>query len=105
MDHEPTHSRGRDTVLTLSLVILLGGTTVVLLVFVSLGVFAYVLLAMLALLAVGYVHYVLWGFAMSQQTAGEREELTLREEMDNDAASRRRRASIQDLSRRRPHDG
>ncbi len=104
MDHEPTRNPARETLLTLSLVILLGGTSVVLLVFVSLGVFAYVLLALLALLVVGYVHYVLWGYAMSQQTAGEREELALQDEEEDAGQRARRRASIQDLSRNRPHD-
>ena len=37
---------------------------------------------MAAMVAFGYLHYVLWGYAFSQQTAGEREEEELRQRVE-----------------------
>jgi hypothetical protein len=103
MDYEPERNRARETVLMVSLVVLLGGTIAVTLIFVSMGVFAYVLMAVPAFALVGYLHYMLWGYSMAQQTAGEREEIALHEE-EEDVTRVRRQASVQDLSRQRHHD-
>jgi CHASE2 domain-containing sensor protein len=102
MEHEPKRNRGRETALTISLVVLFGGLIAFLLMVVSMGVFAYVAVAMLAFTIVGFLHYVLWGYAMAQNTVGEREEL----EIENGEADVQRvaRHSVQDLSRRRKPD-
>jgi hypothetical protein len=39
-----------------------------------LGIFIYVIAAVVGIAAVGFLHYAIWGYALSQQVAGEREE-------------------------------
>ncbi len=73
---------GRDTFLSIMLVLVLGGAFFMFLNFVSFGLFSYVLLAVLGMTFVGFLHYVLWGQALSQEIADEREEQRLREELD-----------------------
>jgi len=51
----------------------------VLLIFLTNGLFLYVLLLAAAIAAVALFHYVLWGRSLSQQVAGEREEEQLRQ--------------------------
>jgi hypothetical protein len=59
--------------LTLMLTLLGGGGILFFLVLVSGGFFGYVIAAVIAIALVGYVHYRLWGQAMTQQVSGERE--------------------------------
>jgi hypothetical protein len=66
------------------LVFLLGGAIFFFLNFVSFGIFFYVLIAVAAITMVGFLHYALWGHALTQEVAGEREEQQLRERMDAD---------------------
>ncbi len=54
----------------------------VFLVLISGGFFLYVLCGVVALFLFGLIHYVTWGAALQQSTEGEREELRLREQMD-----------------------
>ena len=95
---QPTKRRSaRETTLTVTLVVLLGGSIGFFLNLVSLGLFGYVIGAAVVFVGVGYLHYLLWGQAMVQETAGEREEQHLRDQMtaaDEDAGA------IQDLSHR-----
>jgi hypothetical protein len=100
MDTEP-RNKTRETILTVTLVTVLGGTIGFFLNLVSLGMFAWVLIAVLAFTALGFVHYVVWGYAMSQQTAGEREEMLLREEREQEEIDRVLRHGVKDLSRGR----
>ena len=75
MDREPNIQRGpRNTVLSLTLAIFVGGVIIFFLNLISLGVFTYVLGAVVAFTVVGFIHYVLWGYAMSQDVAAESEE-------------------------------
>ena len=64
----------RGTMLTLMLTLLGGGGILFFLVLVSGGFFGYVIAAVLAIALVGYVHYRLWGQALTLQVSGEREE-------------------------------
>jgi hypothetical protein len=75
---------GRENLLTIILVLLLGGGFTFFLVMVSLGVFQYVIATVLGITLLGYLHYVLWGYSFSQEVAGEREEEQLREQLEAD---------------------
>jgi len=87
MEHEPQKSRhkGRETILTLSLVLILGGAFVFFLNLISMGIFFYVIVVVLGIACVGFAHYVLWGYALSEHVAGEREEYKIRESLEADA--------------------
>ena len=63
----------RGTLLTLMLTLLGGGGILFFLVLVSGGFFGYVIAAVIAIALVGYVHYQLWGAAMTREVSGERE--------------------------------
>lgn len=85
METDPQSRRKRrETILTLSLVGILGGAFVFFLNLVSLGIFFYVVSAVLGLVAVGFLHYAIWGYALSQQVAGEREEERIRQLMQSE---------------------
>ncbi len=77
--HSPSGKKGRETLLTFSLVAILGGAFIFFLNLVSLGIFAYVVAAIIGIAAIGFIHYALWGYALSQQVAGEREEQRLKD--------------------------
>jgi hypothetical protein len=79
-----TAHKGRDTLLTFSLVGVLGGAFIFFLNLVSLGIFAYVIAAIIGIAAVGFLHYAIWGYALSQQVAGEREEQRIKDLLEND---------------------
>lgn len=66
------------------LVALLGGIFFVFLNLVTFGIFFYVLAAVVGIMAVGFLHYVLWGYDMSEEVAEEmhREQLKQQREMD-----------------------
>ncbi len=80
----PPRNKGRETIVTLTLIVVLGGALVFFLHFITLGVFSYVIAAIIAIAAVGFLHYALWGYALSKQTAGEREEQRIRDLLEND---------------------
>src|SRR5262245_45459835 len=84
MDQQPNDIRrkSRETILSLSLLAILGGAILFFLNFVSLGIFFYVFAAIVGIAAVGFLHYMLWGYALSQQVAGEREEERIKAEME-----------------------
>lgn len=83
MDHETTNPRrGRETALTLMLVLVLGGTIVFFLNLITFGLMTYVLLAVLIMGVVASLHYLLWGQALTQETAGEREEMEIKEKLE-----------------------
>ena len=69
--HEP--SRSRETMLTLLLTGLGTGAFLLFLIFVTSGFFLYVVLAVGGITVLGFVHYMLWGRAMTQDVAGEQE--------------------------------
>src|SRR6266481_6082644 len=77
-------SKGRENLLTVVLVLLLGGAFAFFLDMVSLGLFRFVIATVIGITLLGYLHYVLWGYSFSQQVAGEREEEELRERIEAD---------------------
>lgn len=81
---EPAPRSGRETVLGFVLVAVLGGTIIFFLNFVSFGIFSYVLCAALAVTAVGFLHYLLWGYALSQELAEEMHRARLERERQLD---------------------
>jgi hypothetical protein len=72
----------RETFLTVLLAVVGGTAAVLFLVLITLGVFLWVVIGVVALAALGLVNYLLWGFLFSQATAGEREEAELRAQME-----------------------
>jgi len=98
MDPEaPIPRKGRETLVSILLVVILGGIFLVFLNFVTFGVVFHVAAAIAGLALVGFLHYVLWGYSLSQEVAGEREEERLKERMEADAEFER------DQVRYRPH--
>ena len=71
--------KGRESLLTVLLALLFGGGFLFFLILVSGGFFLYVVSAVFAIVLVGAFHYLVWGFAMTQEVAGEREELEARD--------------------------
>ena len=80
----PKATKGRETLLTFSLVAILGGAFLFFLNLVSLGIFAYVVAAIIGIAAIGFLHYAVWGYALSQQVAGEREEQRIKDLLENE---------------------
>jgi len=70
--------------LSFMLVALLGGMSFAFLNFVSFNIFFYVLAAVVGIMAVGFLHYVLWGYDLSEDVAEDmqRERLKQQQEMD-----------------------
>jgi hypothetical protein len=82
MDQE--HLQRRQTFLSITLAA--GGAIffLLLLILLSGGFFLYCLLAGAALCAVCLFHYAVWGRALSQEVAGEREEELLRQRAEEE---------------------
>ena len=75
MEHDPNVTRrNRETLLTLMLTALFAGGILFFLVLVSGGFFVFVVAVVFAIALVGLLHYALWGHALSQEVAGERED-------------------------------
>jgi high-affinity Fe2+/Pb2+ permease len=74
----------RETVVTFALVALLGGAFFLFLNLVSLGIFFYVGAAVVGIAAIGFLHYVVWGYDLSEEVSEEtrREWLDQQDEMD-----------------------
>ena len=85
MEPEPSPSRRhRETLLTLMLTALLAGGILFFLVLISGGFFVFVVAVVFAMALVGLLHYALWGHALSQEVAGEREEEEARARWETD---------------------
>ncbi len=83
MEHDPrTPKRTRENIVILTLVLCLGGIIVFFLNVISLGIFTYVIGAGVLIVVVGSLHYFLWGRAMMEDVAVEREQLLLKEERE-----------------------
>ncbi len=88
MDYnEAPHSSGRDTYLTIVLCVFVGIPVFVFLNILTGGLFLWLLFAAAGIGVLGAFHYLLWGRAFSQETAGEREEEELRAQFENDERS------------------
>jgi hypothetical protein len=83
MDYESgSQESSRATIIVVALAVLFGIPCTGLLIALTEG-YALVAIAVVALIgAVAGVHYLLWGRAMTQRTAGEREEEELRETLE-----------------------
>jgi len=79
---EPTSKNKRESMLTIILVTVFGLGVFFFLNFVSLGIFSYVIGIVAAIAIVGTFHYVLWGFNLTEETAGEREEAELKARLE-----------------------
>jgi hypothetical protein len=84
MDQQSPRS-GRDTMLAFALVALLGGIFFVFLNLVTFGIFFYVLAAVVGIMTIGFLHYVLWGYDLSEEVAEDmqRERLKQQQELDD----------------------
>ena len=82
MEPQPPRNKTREHVLVFTLVTVVGGISSFFLYVVSLGMFAYVLGVAIVVVLVGYLHFMLWGSALSNEVAGEREEHRVREQME-----------------------
>jgi len=67
------------------LVALLGGIFFVFLNLVTFGIFFYVLAAVVGIMTIGFLHYVLWGYDLSEEVAEDmqRERLQQQQELDD----------------------
>jgi len=93
MHSENRPSQPRENFLTVLLALLLGGACLAFLFVITLGFFSYVIAAVLAMVLVGYLHYALWGYSMSEETVAEREEELLRQRREAEEMEERRRQS------------
>jgi hypothetical protein len=85
MDHEvDPHRSQRENFLTVFLAVAVGAGFLVFLILITGGLLFYLLLVMLGVAALGLVNYLLWGHALSQSTAGEREEEQLRSRAEDE---------------------
>jgi hypothetical protein len=75
---------GRGSALTLMLTTMLGFFCLFVLILMSGGFFFWVLVVALAIGAFGTLHYLMWGKALDESVAGEREEEQLRERAQAD---------------------
>jgi hypothetical protein len=100
MEHEPSPpNRFRENVVILTLVLVLGGVIVFFLDLISFGIFTYAIAVGGAVVLLGFVHYLAWGRAMTEEVAAEREAMLLKEEKE--AEDREHPEGIQDLTRTR----
>jgi hypothetical protein len=81
MENAP-RKRGQETLLTLTLLAILAGAFFFFLNFATFGAFSYMIAAIVGMAALGFLHYVVWGYALSKQVAGEREELRLKDMLE-----------------------
>jgi hypothetical protein len=97
MEHpEQQATRGRESFLALMLTAFFGGGFLFFLILVSGGFFFYVLCAVAAVTSLGFLHYVLWGHALTQEVVAEREEQEARErrELKEEGQARREQHGI-----------
>jgi hypothetical protein len=82
MDHQADQSSARGAFLS-AMLILLGGSFILFFMFLVCGGLAIGVLAVVAgLAAFGFFHYLLWGHSFTREVAGEREEMEIREQME-----------------------
>ncbi len=87
MDYQADHNSARGKFLS-AMLILLGGSFILFFMFLVCGGLAIAALMVVAgLAAFGFFHYMLWGHSFTQEVAGEREEMEIRESME-DASDR-----------------
>ena len=85
MNREPDIRRsGRETFLAFMLVAILGAMVFAFLNLVSFGIFFYVLAAVVGITAVGFLHYVIWGYDLSEEVAEDRQRELLKDQQEMD---------------------
>jgi hypothetical protein len=84
-DNRVPGSSERDTYLTILLCAFVGIPVLVFFVILTGGIFLWLLIGAAGIAIFGAFHYLLWGRAFSQETAGEREEEELRAEAEGEA--------------------
>lgn len=83
MDNNAPRS-GRETALGFMLVALLAGIFLFFLNLVSFGIFFYVIAAVVGIMAVGFLHYVVWGYDLSEEVAEEAHQERLKQQPENE---------------------
>ena len=73
---------GRETLLGFLLVVLLGGIFFLFLNLVSFGIFFYVIAAVVGITAIGFLHYVMWGYGLSEEVADEMQRERLKQQQE-----------------------
>ena len=68
---------GRDTYMAVVLIILVGVPCFVFFNILTMGLFMYLIVGAVAVAALGYVNYLLWGRSLTRETAWEREEMEM----------------------------
>ncbi|MBM4070031.1 MAG: hypothetical protein FJ271_13925 [Planctomycetes bacterium] len=85
MDKQP--SKGRETFLAIFLIIVFGGAFALFLDLISMGLLSAIVKITLLITVLGALQYLIWGYWLTREVAGEREELELREKMQADGES------------------
>ena len=99
MEHEPNRpSQGRENMLAVSLVILVGAMILFYLYLITLGIVGNLLAGVGILVLIAAMHYVVWGRSFSAEVAAEREALRRQDELDARPKSKAPPGAIQDIS-------
>ena len=105
MDQDPERSqRSRENMLTVALVIVVGGLMLFFLYLISLGIVGNVLAGGVIFVIIGALHYLVWGRSFSERVAEEREALRRSEAKEPPApppAWQEASEAIQDLTHTR----
>jgi hypothetical protein len=86
---EPPQNQRRETLLTVILTGLGACAFLFFLILVSGGFFFYVALAVAAIFCLGFFHYMVWGYAMTQEVADEQAQKGEPGRRDGDEVPRR----------------
>jgi len=80
MEQEPDQKKsGRENLLTVALVLLVGGLSLFFLWLISLGVVGNVIAGVVIFIIIGALHYLVWGRAFTQEVEAERDALRRQE--------------------------
>jgi hypothetical protein len=83
MDSEHDSSQDtRATILVVAVAVLFGIPCIGFLGVITDGLIVVVPIGLVLIGAIAFIHYVFWGRSMAQSTAGEREEVELREKLE-----------------------
>lgn len=99
MEPEPNFTpRGRGNILIIALSMLVAGIGLFFLYFITLGIVGHVIALAVLTIPIGFLHYLIWGRALSAEIAAEREAL-LRREAEELARATAPPGAIQDITR------
>src|SRR5436190_1591091 len=81
MDPDEAHEHsGRDTYMVIVILVVVGIPFFIFMNVITMGLFLYLALGALAVAGLGAINYLLWGRALTRDTAWEREEADAQEE-------------------------